>query len=301
MAVILTLAMLSPVMAQEAALLYHLHPGITYALDIDLQQNTRSESLESEEISLYSKTSLLFRVDSTDSRGWIHMTVGYRDLQLSMFAPGMDMDINSGNGKNQMLSDMVDSLEVGAFQLVMDQRGNLISLDGLVPLFQNLSNYDDSDTSEHRVILSTLEEVYGPDAFTSLFGLFISIYPVMESMTSWTNDITYFFNTKPVPMVNRYSLTRITGDLWIIQGMGMLNASREFQEETSLGKVKSTVSGTQTYDFQIERESGWIRQCVSRQRTLIETTILSSSFLPPGLKIPSYTETLFEVKGYIIE
>ena len=36
-------------------------------------------------------------------------------------------------------------------------------------------------------------------------SLFISIYPVIQPMTNWTNDITYYFNTKPVQMVNRYN------------------------------------------------------------------------------------------------
>ena len=44
-------------------------------------------------------------------------------------------------------------------------------------------------------------------------------------------------------------------------------------------------------------ETGWLKQCVSRQRLVIETTIIKDPYLPEGLKIPSFTETLFEVKG----
>ena len=79
--------------------------------------------------------------------------------------------------------------------------------------------------------------------------------------------------------------------------MGMLNSMKEFEETTSMGEVKSAVSGSQTYDFQMDPESGWLRRCVSRQRVMIETTIVKSSYLPARLKIPSYTETVFEVNG----
>ena len=68
-----------------------------------------------------------------------------------------------------------------------------------------------------------------------------------------------------------------------------------------MGEVRSVVSGSQTYDFQMDPESGWIKRCVSRQRVMIETTIVKSSYLPEGLKIPSYTETSFEVSGYKIK
>jgi len=77
----------------------------------------------------------------------------------------------------------------------------------------------------------------------------------------------------------------------------MLNSLNEFYETTGMGKVKSAVSGSQTYDFRMNLESGWMIRCVSRQRVKIETTILESSFLPSGLKIPSFTETVFEVSG----
>jgi len=283
--------------AQEARLSYHLLPGEIYILDIDLQQNTRSEAMNSAEISLSSRTEMEFVVDSVDDKEQVHMKVRYRDLQLSMLAPGMNIDINSGSGRNIMLSDMVDSLSKGTFSLVMDPAGNLKSLDGFESLFSSLLTYPVSDTNEHRVILRTLEEAYGPDSFKSLFSLFISVYPVVQPMTNWTKDITYFFNTKPVKIMNRYNLARITEDVMIIQGLGMLNAMKEFQEKTNMGEVKSTVSGSQTYDFQMDKETGWLKRCVSRQRVMIETIIVSSSYLPAGLKIPSYTETAFEVKG----
>jgi hypothetical protein len=120
-------------------------------------------------------------------------------------------------------------------------------------------------------------------------------------MSNWTNDITYHFNTKAVKMVNRYFLTKVTEAMVMIQGMGMLNSTKEFFETTGMGDVKSTVSGSQTYDFHMDPETGWLKRCVSRQRVVIETTILKSNFFPPGLKIPSYTETAFEVTGGKLE
>ena len=51
----------------------------------------------------------------------------------------------------------------------------------------------------------------------------------------------------------------------------------------------------------MDLESGWLIRCVSRQRVKIETTILESSFLPSGLKIPSFTETVFEVSGGLVD
>jgi len=282
---------------QEPRLSYALRPGDAYLIEIDLQQTTRSESMEREEISFYTLTGLEFRVDSTDTANDYHLSVRYTDLQLSMLAPQLDMDISSSSGKNPLLTRMVDQLEKERFQVCMSPSGELNSLEGLDTLFATLDSESAADSIEQEVVLNTLNEAFGPDAFSSLFQVFLWIYPVVSPMTNWTNDITYYFNTKPVNMVNRYTLSKTTDEVVVIQGLGMLNAAKEFRETTSMGEVKSTVSGSQTYDFQIDLESGWPIRCVSRQRVLIETTILKSNYFPSGLKIPSYTETVFEVKG----
>lgn len=285
---------------QEPRLSYQLQPGLSYVLEIDLQQSTQSESGDGEEISFYSLTKMIFRIDSTDAGKNYYMSGQYSDLHLSMLAPQLDIDISSASGKNPMLSQMVDLLEKESFQLVMSQAGELKQVLGLEALFSALESQPSVDSMEQEVILNTLYEAYGPDAFRSLFNLFIWIYPVFSPMSSWTNDITYYFNTKPVKLVNRFSLSKTTDKMLVIQGLGMLNASKEFYETTSMGEVKSAVSGNQTYDFQADTESGWPLRCVSRQRVLIETTILESAYFPKGLKIPSYTETVFEVKGNIV-
>ena len=160
-----------------------------------------------------------------------------------------------------------------------------------------MEDFPDSDTSELTLIHQTLEEAYGPNAFRGLVNLFIAYFPVVQPIQAWTRDLTYYFNTKPVQMVNRYFLTKTTEDILTIQGMGMLTSTDEYRESLSMGEVSSSVSGSQTYDYQIDRESGWLVKCVSRQRVLIKTTILESLHLPAGLEIPSYTETVFDVRG----
>ena len=289
-----------PLPAQLQDLSYRLESGETYRLMIELQQETESESMYSDQISLSSRASLLFMVDSITSDGIFHMTVSYRDLMLSLLAPGMGLEISSESGRNPKLTAMADSLELKHFQLSMDRRGQLLYMEGLEELFGSLSA-DREEQPEEQVIRETLSEAFGVNAVKSLLGLFVNIYPVLPSMTNWTNDVTYYFNTRPVGMINRYTLARQDSDRTIIQGLGMLQSDSAFIETTRMGRVSSLVSGSQTYDIQVDTRSGWPLECLSRQRLLVETTILESKSLPDGLKIPSYTETLFEVTGMKIE
>ncbi len=286
--------------SQDVRLSYNLVPGYLYKLDIDIQQNTSSESLNSEEISMYSRMKLDFKVDSTDHYGLVYMTVQYTDLLLSMLAPGLAIDINSETGGNPILSELMDILQQRSFRLVMFESGELHSVDGIDQIFRSLAAYPARDSNELAVNINTLEEAYGSNAFKSIFNLFIAYFPTIQPIKNWTRDITYYFNTKPVQMVNRYYLSKTTNEVITIQGMGMLNSTGEFSETVSLGLVKSSVSGSQTFDYIVDTNTGWLKKCVSRQRVLIETTIVKSSHLPEGLKIPSFTETVFDVKGTVL-
>ena len=288
---------LSRVSAQEPRQTYRLNRGESYLLEIEIQQDTRSETMESEAITLYSRLAVRFTVDSLQEPDLIHLTARYDELSLSMLAPAMELDINSGSDRNPLLSSLMDSLRNTSFQVVTDARGALLGQRGLDERFRALSGMQVSDTTELDLILQTLREVYGPNAFSSLYSLFITVYPVISPMGNWTNDVTYYFNTRPVEMVNRYTLSRTTGDRMIIQGLGMIGSDRPYRERTEMGEVSSAVSGTQTYDLQMDRETGWPVKSISRQRVVIETTIVRSPYLPEVLKIPSYTETLFEVTG----
>lgn len=296
------LLVLCPVasLAQEARTSYSLSPGVVYQLDIEIQQNTRSESMNSEEINMYSSMLLEFKVDSITPGNLIKMSVSYNKLHLSMLAPGMGIDINSETGNNHLLSEMIDSLQGQQFQLVMEESGELKSMVGLEEIFKKIAAYPLPDQQEANLTLETLHEAYGPDAFQGLFNLFVAFYPSIQPLKSWTTDLSYYFNTKPVKIANRYYLTKTTGEVVTIQGIGMINAVGAYSETIDLGEVTSTVSGTQTYDLQTEAVSGWLIRCISKQKLMIETTVVKSSQLPEGLKIPSYTETSFEVNGTIL-
>ncbi|MCP4312557.1 MAG: hypothetical protein GY790_14945 [Bacteroidetes bacterium] len=285
--------------SQDARLSYNLLPGNHYFLEIEMQQNTSSESLNSEEISMYSQMVLEFRVDSLSPAGHYHMSVRYARLLLSMLAMDMGIDINSKTGNNPILTELVDSLQGEWFRVIMSESGEILSTEGLPEIFGKLASYPQEDQQQLEVSLGTLHEAYGSDAFQSLFNLFVSIYPKVQPIRNWTRDLTYYFNTKPVHITNRYYLTKTTGEVVTIQGMGMINSLKKYSETVPLGEVTSTVSGTQTYDFHTDATSGWLKKCLSRQRLVIETTIVKSKQLPVGLKIPSYTETVFELKGFI--
>jgi len=287
--------------AQEALLEYRLERGKEYQLNIEIEQDSRSESFFNEEISMYNRLTMLFSVDSTDADANYYLNARYNDLHISMLAPQMDIDINSSSGRNPLLSAMLNLIESEPFRISMDRTGNLLSMDGLEEVHEGLHDFPASDTLEKKIIIQTLDEAYGRRAIQMLFDLFLSYYPEVQPIQNWTNDFNCIFNSREVPSSNRYYLGKTGEDHISIQGIGMLSNKVPFEETTTIGQVKSVVSGSQTFDYKIDRKSAWLLKCISRQRIMIETTVVSSHSLPTGLKMPSFTETYYEVTGEIVE
>ena len=292
---LISLLMSSSLLAGQIALLqYQLQEGAHYNLDIEISQNTHSESINREELNMYSHLVLDFRADSMSQEGSIHFTVNYSKLHLSVLSPALGLDIDSQSAKNTLLGELLKELEKHSFSLSISKYGEVGYFGGLETFFQD----KETDSTMTGPALSSLEEAYGPHSFENLLGLFISYFPTVQPISNWTRNLTYYFNTKPVKMINRYQQVKATEQAITVQGIGMINSMEPYEEVLSLGKVESSVSGSHTYDYSVDANSGWLRKCMSRQRVVIETRIVESSSLPANLKIPSYTETVFEVKGF---
>ncbi|MBN1132330.1 MAG: hypothetical protein JXR52_09000 [Bacteroidales bacterium] len=274
---------------------YRLLPGKRYSLEISVRQNTHSENYYSRsDLRLDLNMTLHFDIVSASDSGGYHVEASYDNLFLSMLAPDMSIDINSG--KDNLLNILIDSLEQKPFRMYLNRDGSFILMDS-ISAFLNTFYHLELSGEELDVIIKTLKEAFGTDAFNSLCNLFINIHPTAESGTGWEKQFTYFFNTRPVKMINRFFPVKQTNQLRILQGIGMIITEKEIIGSSEQSTVSTTASGSQTYDLQIDPVTGWLKSGNSRQRILVKTKILEDSRLPSGLEIPSYVETLFTLTG----
>jgi hypothetical protein len=277
---------------------YHLDEGKRYTLVISVQQNTFSEAYNSgSEISLDQKMTLHFDILSKLDDETYSALVSYDNLFLSMLAPSMNIDINTGTGRNKILESLIDSLESQSFRIHLNRNGSIIMLDDINSFFFRMYDHILSTEEEQDVTIKTLREAYGQNAFSSIANTFINLYPSDHGTSEWEKSFDYYFNTKPVRMTNRFLLVKQTKEKNTIQGMGMIETTGEIVETSGNSTFRSSASGSQTFDLHTDPSSGWLKYGVSRQRILIKTTIIKDSFLPEGLEIPSYAETVFNVEG----
>ena len=286
--------------AQDAKLGYHLDVGKMYSLNISIQQNTFSESYDQgNNISVDLKMTLHFDIVSQLNSDVYYAMVRYDNLFFSMLAPTLKIDINSESGNNTILPVMIDSLEAKNFKVQLGRDGSIVMFGNINEFFYNMYDFDISSEEEQDVIIKTLREAFGNNAFTSICNLFVNFHPSIDSTRNWEKDYTYYFNTKPVNMVSRFFLIKQTEVQNTVQGIGIISTDEQVIETMNNTTVLSSASGSHTFDLQVDPKTGWLLVGSSRQRILITTTIVKDSHLPEGLEIPSYTETTFSIEGII--
>jgi len=286
------------VSGQDKTLGYKLDPGKRYSLKISVNQSTFSDTYDqSSDVTLDLRMTLHFDIQRQINDQYYTANVSYDELYLSMLAPSMNIDINSGSGKNLILSNLIDTLESRIFRLQLKRDGSFILFSDINACFFEMYDFNIGTEEERDVIIKTLREAFGNNAFNSICNIFVNLYPPDYQTANWDKSISYYFNTKPVAMTNRFFLVKQTIEQNTIQGIGMISPSESVTETNDGTTVSSSASGSQTYDLQADPESGWLHEGTSRQRIMVKTTIVRDNILPRGLEIPSYTETLFTLKG----
>ena len=246
--------------AQDAQLGYHLDVGKRYSLNISIQQNTFSENYDQgNNISLDLKMTLHFNIVSQLNNDVYYAMVKYDNLFFSMLAPTLKIDINSESGNNAILRLMIDSLEAKSFRIQLGRDGSMVMFGNINAFFYNMYDLDISSEEEQDVIIKTLREAFGNNAFTSIYNLFVNFHPAIDSTRNWEKDYTYYFNTKPVNMVSRFFLIKQTEVQNTVQGIGMISTDEQVLEvigsevKKRKDSIESYVSGGREDLAQIER------------------------------------------------
>lgn len=274
--------------------------GTVYRISHDLSQNTQSEGGSNRGSASLNISSVLdLTVTGTDSNGSYSVRCRYNDLELSLFAPSLNVAISSESSSGKGLREYFTKLEEHVFNATLTQMGELRNPTGLNAFIDSLYLTAESDREAGEVLLKTLREAFGEEALVSMFNVSMHIHGVSAD-NQVKKRVTYHFNTHPLEMQNTFYFQPPAEGSMRVQGIGVFG-EQTYQLELGKREVNSTYSGNQTFDLLFDAESGWIIEGASRQRVFIITEFHGYEEYPEGLKIPSSTESEFIFSGEIIE
>jgi hypothetical protein len=275
---------------------YYLSNGQKYFLQLEMSQNTESDNNQLRgEVSLDISETIEFVVDSILKTGNYRLNCLYNNLNLSFFSPQSDLSISSQTNAFSPLIAYLEKLESKPFFIELSKYGEIQSIYGLDSIINSFYLESDYIHSQHELIIKSVKEAFGEEALKSVANIAMNVYsPNMgEKVVKKSNII---FNAKPIGIQNSFYYMETKDQDLRIQGIGLIEASIDSLEFNSMS-VLTYMNGNQTYDYLFNTENGWIIEGISRQKIQSLSEIYGHADLPDGIKIPSYTETVYELSG----
>ncbi len=275
---------------------YNLEPGEIYRLSQSFTQNTYTESpTMSGNVSLDINSSIVMEITEKPDSVHYKIECQYEDLSLSLFSPDMNIVLSSETSSFSLITKYLNLLEEHKFEATLSKYGEISDITGLDEYIISLYKTSEQNFNEQDIIIKTVIEAFGEDAFNGFINLTLNVY--CESTDNrCSKDVEYSFNAKPLFLHNSFYLQITKGDQRRIQGLGMIDANDE-EIEFEGGTISTSLNGKQTYDYLFNNQTGWLIEGNSKQKIYLLSVFHGNKDMPDGLKIPSFTETEFQFKG----
>lgn len=279
---------------------YHLEVGEKYRLYQSFTQNTITETSSVRgNVSLDIRSTVIINVIAINDTLGYEIECHYEDLALSLFSSDMDITISSETRGISLIMKYVDMLEEHTFNGILSYTGELISITGLDEHIMLFYNEKEDRYNEQDIIIKTLKEAFGEDAFQGFINLCLNVY-CQNNDSICKKDVVYSFNARPINLQNTFYMMAPKNGHIRIQGIGSIVASEE-EIEFEGGTISTKLNGNQTFDHLFDAKTGWLLEGHSKQKIYVNTVFRGNTNFPEGLEVPSITETQFDFFGRKIE
>ncbi len=278
----------------------NLQIGDRFELSQSLTQNTLTDASNTRgNVSLDIRSSVLIEVSGLLDSSAYQINCQYKDLSLSLLSPDMEIVISSSTRSYSSIMKYLTLLEDHRFEGVLASTGELISISNLDEHIISFYEEDKLSSNEQDIIIKTLKEAFGEDAFEGFINLTLNMY-CNKMASKCKKDVSYSFNAKPITLHNTFYMQNPKDGGTRIQGIGAITANED-KINFEGGSITTNLNGTQTFDHLFDSETGWLIEGNSKQKIYLVTVFHGKTDLPEGLEVPSLTETEYIFKGAKIE
>lgn len=286
--------------AQDQIPGYDLEVGDRFFIRQDLNQTTESDNME---ITGNASLDIRFRLDMHVTGilpgGSYDITCSYSELALDFFSPSSGHAISSRSDVFTPIQRFLELLEEFDFGIRMSDHGKILRIWNLDRQIRDVTFDGTIDSTKSQVIRQTLTESFGSGAVYSLSSILTDVYND-SSDTRCEKENTIFFNAKPVEIQKTLYYSEAGSENLRVQGIGMITESTG-EIKFSEGTIVSTMKGSQTFDYLVDRKTGWIIRGVSKQKIHTLSVIKGNSSLPEGIRIPSITSSEYVFSGGVLQ
>lgn len=215
------------------------------------------------------------------------MDVKYANMLMKMKMSGQE----NSPILDDLMGKMLRQIEGRSFQMTISASGKIISIKNMNELFSHIFDSLTSLSLEEREQFKTqFAQAYGESAFKSSFSSTTSFFPnyAIKIGDEWTNnnkiESNYTFN-----VVSKYQLIDVDKKYYYFTAKSNLNTVNQsdsaFQDVNGM-LIRVLLSGNAESTYKLDKKTGWIVECVTKQQLRGSTEIKETEAFKGGMKIP---------------
>lgn len=269
----------------QHTLKYNFEPGQEILYSTTTMQNIKQEVQgNTQNITQTITSDINIRISEVND-GTARLTMTYGKLYMNMDMGMMQMEFDTEGEGNTPYNDLMKAMIGPEFYAEINERGEILSVDGIENLQQAVSDSAQSLNPQERTqIMASINQQFNADQLKSTLQQAFVYYPAgtVEIEETWENEISNPAFQSGV-LHNIWQLDEINGDTASISVEGTVSMGGSAQMQDGM---KAQINGDAKQKYTIDRQTGWP---VNSSATITMEGVITmegNAQMPDGMEVP---------------
>ncbi|MDR1554345.1 MAG: DUF6263 family protein [Prevotellaceae bacterium] len=221
----------------------------------------------------------------------------YDAVKMDMLIAGMSLSFDSNTTEDkaygQNMSPIFKAMVNIPFEVEMNKKGKVFSVTGFenitAAMLDAMSELDENTTNQ---MLQQIGNSYSEESIKSTLEQSFAYFPENEVAAgdTWKKDMDINIMNTTINVTMNITLEKVVDNIASLKAEGTIKTVKDIIQDLNGIEAKTSLSGNQTINLQIDLKTCWIVSGEIRQSLVGETNAM-------GMKIPITTVNTTTIKG----
>lgn len=270
--------------AQKSFLTLNLEKGKEYKQNM-LSQTKMTMTMFGQKtpMDMIMNTTVSYLVRSINDTAY-EVDVKYEKMSISMLVQGINIDFNSENEDDDLMSAILNGMIGKPFEMTMNKQGKVIdvrNIDTIINgLLESLAKNTDVNQQEIEQIRQQAMESFGNDALKGNMEISTVIYPKypVKKGNKWTVQTELISRGMNALVITEYKLAKKTDEYLLIKGKSKIITNDKNTQLVSGMPLGINMNGTMVSEIKTNPLTGWVIHAGIEQKITMNTSGQENNF-----------------------
>lgn len=274
--------------AQKYELKFNLTPGANWkAKQLSIMDINQQVMGMSNDMKMTIEAITAYTVDKV-VEGNFYLTFTYDAMLMKIESPMMNMSYDSKEPVNAQnpLSTTLGSMIGEKFEVVMDSKGKVMSVNGFDRIMGKMMKSTGGDQSTKDQVVASIKQQFGDEAIKGSIEMSTALFPatMVGIGDTWIVESMVPANVQ-LKSKSTLTLKDVKDGKWYLEGTSVLNSNKDAGIQANGMTQHMDLKGTSAFKTEISSTTGWVVESVVNQ-DIEGVVVVEGDQLPSSMEIP---------------